>query len=405
MRVKVSNPDLSGEERTYLTADYSSGTSLTVRNSEGFTTSWYAIIGEPGQEQTEAIVISASPNDTTITIGSALNFSHPKSTPVYLSQWNQISFERKPSGGSYAVISGSPSDIEWDESDKKSLIEISGGATTDTYKWRFYNSTTATYSDYSDELAGTGLTRYKVGYLLQQVRKNPVSQSVDDETIIGYFNDYQQDLVYVEIPKAWWFKKEGTPVSTTADDYTYDIVSNWSDFMAMESLLYRYVNGSTDVTYPLTFSPLNEFYNLKSDANQSSDDYGKYWTLLPADTTATKGYIGLHPTPDTTACYLKPVYFFTLTSLDSFGDTIVVPFPKGYIDYALYRISDDIKNDDALAGKFNSRVARGITYLKRLARRQLGQPELFRFRGHKGWSRMFGAGGRLNSPESRENYW
>ena len=207
MKVKVSNPELTPDESTYLTADYSSGTTLTVRNSEGLTTSWYAIIGEPGQEQTEAIVISASPTDTTVTIGSALNFAHPKSTPIYLSQWNQISFERKPTGGSYAVISGSPSAIEWDEPDKKSLIVVDGGVTTDTYKWRFYNSTTAGYSDYSDELAGTGLTRFKVGALIQQVRKNPIVQSVDDETIIGYFNDYQADLVYPEIPKAWWFKK------------------------------------------------------------------------------------------------------------------------------------------------------------------------------------------------------
>jgi hypothetical protein len=401
MKVKVSNPDLAPDETTYLTADYSSGTTLTVRNSEGLTTSWYAVIGEPGQEQTEASAISALPTDTTVTI-SALKFAHPKSTPIYLSQWNQISFERKPSGGSYSV--NQTVSIEWDESDKKSLIVVDGGQTSDTYRWRFYNSTLATYSDYSDELAGTGLTRFKVGYLIQQVRKNPIVQSVDDETIIGYFNDYQADVVYPEIPKAWWFSKEGTAVATVASAYTKDVYANWSDFSSMDLMLYRYVNGDTDITYPLTFSPKQEFYNLKSDSNQATDDYAKYWTLLPPDSTATKGYIAIHPTPKTTACYYKPVYFYELSSLDSFGDTVVVPFPKGYVDYALYRIADDIKNDDNLAGKFNARVSRGIVYLKRLARRQLGQPELFRFRGQRGWSRLYGEQSRLNSSESRELY-
>lgn len=404
MKIKVANPDLSLEEATYLTADYSSGTTLTIRNSEGFTTNWYAIVGEPGQEQTESTLISAAPTDTTLTI-AALKFSHPKSTPVYLSQWNQLDFEQKPSGGSFARISGYPSGIEWDDADKKTTVVVSGGTTTDTYRWRFYNSTLGTYSDYSDELAGTGLTRFNVGHLILQVRKNPIAQAVDDETIINYFNDYQADVVYPEIPKAWWFKKEGTRVHPTASDYTYDIYANWSDYKQMDILLYEYISGDTDITYALTFSPTQEFYDLKSDSDQATDDNAKYWSLLPPDTTALKGYIGLHPTPKTATCYIKPIYFFELTDLNSFGDRIVVPYPKGYVDYALYRIADDIKNDQTLADKFSSRVGRGIIYLKRLARSQLGQPELFRFRGVGGWSRLYGHGGRINSSDARELYW
>ena len=93
MKIKVSNPDLSGEERTYISSDYSSGTTLTVGNNEGFTTSWYVVVGEPGQEKTEAAQIASTTGSTTITISSALKFAHAKSTPVYLSQWNQLCFE------------------------------------------------------------------------------------------------------------------------------------------------------------------------------------------------------------------------------------------------------------------------------------------------------------------------
>ncbi len=49
---------------------------------------------------------------------------------------------------------------------------VTGGVSTDTYKWRYFSGGT-TYSDYSDELLGTGLERENVGFLIQQVQKNP----------------------------------------------------------------------------------------------------------------------------------------------------------------------------------------------------------------------------------------
>jgi hypothetical protein len=404
MKVKIQNPDLSGEERTYLTSAYSSGTTLTVRNNDGFTDNWFVVVGEPGQEQTESRRIASTTGNTTITISSALRFSHSKSCPVYLCQWDEWSFENKPTGGSFSEIDDSPVDIGWDNYDLTTIIVVSGGLTTDTYRWRPYNSYLTTYGTYSDELAGTGLTRYQVGYLIQQVQKNPLAKEVSDENIIDYFNDYQA-LVYEEMPKAWWFTKEGTALATTASTYKYAISSNWTDFLSMKFMLYRYVSGDNDMTYPLTWSPTLEFYNLKSDANQSTDDSVKYWTILPPDDDSAKGYIGLHPTPKTDDCYLKPVYYFELTDLDSFGDTIVVPHPKGYIDYALYRICDDIKSNQADADKYERRVRGSIIALKRRGKRQLGQPEFFRFRGARGWSRLFGEGGITSSSESREDYW
>lgn len=404
MRVKISNPDLSGEEKTFITTDYTSGTSVTVRNNNNITVGKFIIAGEPGQERTETKLVSSQSGDTIVMISATLKFAHPKSTPVYAFLYDKISFERKPSGGSFAEISGSPFDIDWDNDDNKTIISVPSGVSSDTYRWRFYNSSTATYSDYSDELAGTGIPRTKLGYVIQQVRRNPVSQGISDETLIDYANDFQA-LVYEEVPKAWWFVKEGTDASTDEDTYRYAITANWSDFLSMKFMLYKYVNGSTNNTFPLSFIPLQEFYNLKADANQSSDDNVRGWTLLPPDSTSPKGYVGLHPTPETDDCFLRPVYQFELTSLDSFGDTLVIPEVKGYIDYILYRIYDDIKSDTTNATKYNVRVARSIQGLKKRSKRQLGQSELFRYRGTQGWSKQFGSGGLTSSSDLRENYW
>lgn len=404
MKIQIFNPDLSNEERTYLDADYSSGTSLTVRNNDGFTAGYYVVVGEPGQEQTESAQIVSTTGDTTITIAGALKFSHPKSAPIYESKWNQWSVERSSSAtGTFATITSSPFDIEWDNKDLSTLVEDVSGSSSYYYKWRPYNSYATSYGTYSDVLSGGGQDRNAVGYVINQVKRNPLAKDVDDETIIEYFNDFQE-LVYEEMPKAWWFKKEGTQVATAVDTYKYSISTNWSDFLSMNYMLYRYISGDTDVTYPLTFSPLVEFYNLKADSDQPSEDYAKYWTVLPPDANSAKGYIGIHPTPKSDDCYLAPVYNRSLTDLDTFGDTLVVPKPKGYVDYALYRIASDIKLDMSNADKYNSMVRSDIISLKRRSRVQLGQPEFNRFRGQRGWSRNFGDGSYLSSQDAKELY-
>jgi hypothetical protein len=405
MKIQIFNPDLSSEERTYLDADYSSGVTLTVRNNSSFTANYFVVVGEPGQEQTECKQISSTTSNATITIAGALKFSHPKSTPVYLSKWDKWAVERSNSAtGTFAVITNSPFDIEWDNKDLATLVEDVSGSSSHYYRWRPLNSITSTYGSYSDILSGGGQSRSTVGYVINQVKRNPLAKDIDDETIIEFFNDFQE-LVYEEIPKAWWFLKEGTQVSTVADTYKYSISDNWSDFLSMKYMLYRYTNGDVDVTYPLSFSPQIEFYNLKADSDQATDDYATRWSFLPPDSSSALGYIGIHPTPDSTNCYLAPVYNFALTDLNTFGDTLVVPKPKGYVDYALYRIASDIKLDMSNADKYNSMVRSDIISLKRRSRRQLGQPEFTRFRGQRGFSKNFGDWSYQSNQDSRELYW
>ena len=74
------------------------------------------------------------------------------------------------------------------------------------------------------------------------------------------------------------------------------------------------------------------------------------------------------------------------------------------MDYALYRIADDIKLDSNNADKYNARVRADIIALKKRSRRQLGQPEFTRFRGVRGWSRNFGDGSYLSNQDARELY-
>jgi hypothetical protein len=405
IKLRITNPRLNVEERTYVDSDYSSGTTLTVRNNDGFTATQICVAGEPGQEQTESKDISSVSGSTSIVLSGAFSFAHAKGTPVYESDWDQVSVERATaSGGTFSEITNSPFNISWDDAQLSTLIVDSAGATTSYYKWRFKNSATGSYSSYSGELPAAGLGRNTAGYVMGKVRNNPVAKGVTDQQMYQFMNDLQ-DIVYEEIPKAWWFTKEGTAVATAASTFKYSISDNWSDFKSMKYLMYEYVSGSTDNIYALTFIPEIEMRNYKTDQNQSDSDSVRMWTFYPPDTSSAKGYLAVHSTPETATCYLRPVYFFELTDIDSFDDTLVIPKPKIYEDYILYRIYDDIKGDSANADKYNLRVVSGIVSLKKLSKRQLGQREFRRFRGVRGYSKMFGELGTMSLDDYRENYW
>lgn len=411
LRLKIENIELRKEESSYLDADAAAdATTLTVRNNDNFTANRWLIIGEPGQEQTEQAKIASTSSNTTVVIATGLKFAHPKSTPLYESGYDKVQVQRTPTGSeSWSAISGSPFTLDWDNYDEygkiTTLIEDSSGSSAShSYRWRFYNSATGGYTAWSGTLPGTGLARDTAGFIIQKVRRNSITRGVADEVLYHYINDLQ-DIVYEQMPKAWWFSKTGTEVATEASTSSYSISDNWSDFLSMQYLLYRYISGSTDNTYPLNFVPELEYYDFKADANKPESDTARRWTLLPPDSDSAKGYIGIDPTPESDDCYIKPIYFFELSDIDSFEDTLVIPKPKIYEDYIFYRIYDDIKNDDANAEKFDIRVASSIQALKLRTKRQKGQRTWRRYRGPRGYQNLFGRYSAGSTDEYRENYW
>jgi hypothetical protein len=404
-KFRVNNPDLSFEEQTFLDADFLSGTTLTVRNNENFLADYFVVIGEPSHEQTELRTIQSLSGATSIIVTTAPSFSHPKSTPLYQCQWNKVSVERKSGSGSYSEIASSPFLLDWSDEDNSTLINDPSGDSSSIYRWRFFNDTTSTYSSYSGELSASGLSRDQAGFVIQKVRRNKqLTEGVSDEDMYDYMNDFH-DVIREQIPDAWWFEEQGTPVSTTPDQYTFSISDNWPSLSTINYMLYRYVNGSIDETYPLTYTTRIEFYNAKRDSDQTTDDLVGEWTLLPKDANSDLGYIGIHPTPRTDDCYLIPVYNKELTDISSFSDTLLIPKPKAYEDYILYRIAHDIKGDTVKAAEYNANTASNISALKKLAKRQVGQKDFLKFRGQKGYSRLFRGIGYARPVDDRVNYW
>lgn len=401
--LKIQNPSLKGRERTYLTSRYSSGTTLTVANTDNFSANRTAVTGVPGEEKTEAKKISSIPGSTSLTISAALNFTHPVNTPVFESKWDQIQVQRKASGGSFANISGSPFEIDWDNEDGFTYVDISTGfSLTDTYRWQFISSGAGDESGYADVLIGTGLARNSVGYAIKMIRQNPVAKNIAGEVVVEYFNDLH-DEEFENNPEAWYLQKEGDEISTVADTATYNISSNISDFGRMKYLMYHYTSGDVEDIYPLNEISEIEMRNRKSDQNQSSDDNAIDWSFYPPDSNSAKGYIVLDPTPDTANQGIVPIYYQELDAVDSYGDTLVIPKLKTYVDYGLYRIYEDIE-DDITANKYEARVRRDLTGLKSRQHRQVGQKIFMKFMGHKGAKRLF-TQRRGTGQTEKELYW
>lgn len=168
MIVQIVNPDISENEITYLSADAAAGaSSLTVQNTEGFTAGDYIVVGKYGVDQSELCKISTVSGNSTITLTAVLKFSHSIDTPITFVKYNQyVVYSASSKTGSYSQV-GSATDIEVD-SDFSEFEDTSGSSST-WYKFRFYNSTSAQFSDYSDPVQGSGYTDDSVKAIMDRI--------------------------------------------------------------------------------------------------------------------------------------------------------------------------------------------------------------------------------------------
>lgn len=403
--IKIKNPKIPEKEDTFLTTKYSSGTALTVRDNEGWAQHDVAVCGHPGDENCEARLLTSVSGNTTLNIASAYKRSHDVDSPVFRSDWNQISLERKPSGGAFAEIAEGKQDIEWDEKDGFTKINVAAFVSSDTYRWRFYNSGSGTYSDYSGELPGTGLTQFHAGYLIEVVRyfgKIPAHLGITDLDILRSLNRGQREVDTMH--DRWWFAltqdTDATRVTSVANTYKYDLPTLFRGMDVLQVL------DEQNQRYNLTFVPLIEFDSMKVDNADTSNhtNFTRAWTLLPPDDSNLVGYFGVHPTPEDTSIYFYRRYYRFLPELTSFASKTLIPLPETLINWALFEIYK-LREDRDNASFYYQLYTENVNMLKRIQRRQIGQAEIARFRGQRGYSKLFGEYGVSNFDSYRETHW
>ena len=140
------NPD------TYLDADSAIGVSTLTANGNDFSANQYAVIGQPGNEKSEIFQVSSA-GTTSITINGTLSFAHNRGDIVRFIPYNQLTPERSTDGGTtFSALSA----ISIRPDASETYLQRPTDASTDVYRFRFYNSTSTNYSAYSANATATG---------------------------------------------------------------------------------------------------------------------------------------------------------------------------------------------------------------------------------------------------------
>jgi len=420
-RISIGNPDLRNTYKSYLASAYSSGTTLSLLSNVSFAANDLLVAGEAGEELSELESIASITGKTSITVSAALDFAHPKDTPVYKAPWNFVEIEgRSSSAGTFALITQSA--IQWDK--LNTVYYHTAGAATWEYRFRFYNSKITLYSEYSPTVTGTGFSKNQVGYMIRNVRQ--ITNDLDgrvagDRQIIRFFNAAQD--VIRGAKKDWWFLKvTDSSKTTTISVNKYALPTNMGDLGNLDDIRFRYADGgASDLTYALKFMSEKEFDVYVQDNNRTTDDYLTHYTLSEADSSSDPGYFLTYPTPKTTGngtFYIR--YYRDIEDLDTVDDETLVPIPAILENFAIAQV-EKIKGNENKAtlyeelfygrqqvGRRQVGVDMGINLLIKIdssRRNPAGQPmQLKRWIGRSNIGRLYN--NRFESADDRrEKYW
>lgn len=383
-----------------MTREGSDGdTTLTVENTEGFSNEDYLVIGEMGEEGTEMVQINAAvTSDHSLTI-TALVHDHPAYTPVYFIHSNQYAVEYKAPGGAFVHIA--TPDIEVDE--KESEYSHSGGVSAGLYRTRFYNSTTAVFGGYSDEVLGSGYGRRSLRFMVEKVlllAKDPDAQIATREEIKDFINNAQDEVRDILGNKAWFLWKEGTAVNGVAGQSRYALPSDWE---LLDTIKCQFNDGVENAKYRLKYKHALEWDYETADLTAEDNDDTRFFTVWPPDDTYAYGSFSVHPAPEHAYHTFYPCYWKIMDDLDSDADITDIPRPRILQNYALAQVAKIRGEEDRSKGYMNNFMV-GVSYLKKTQRKVYSPMSLKTYRGRNWMSRMMG-NRRPHSDSDRERYW
>lgn len=353
-RIRVQNLLLDKSFKTFISTDYipaTSGVTLQALSTVSFTANDILIIGEPREELTEKVTLNSVTDIDTFVLTSNLNFSHPKSTSIYKSPFDKISIESRVPNGTFAEIVST--NIQWDNKNNETVYYDTSGLDTTEYRFRFYNSVTSSYAEYSPTITGAGFTKAQVGYMIDEVRgvvNDKERKIVTDDELIRYFST-AQDIIYARNPRYWFLLvdtyRQSNGISCIGRTDVYDLAT-YADYGHLDRVRFLYNNGTTQQIYGLNNEAGIEFDIQVSDLTQTGNDYADSYKLLPADSLSIVGYLQIYPKPINTYGTLYPIYYRKMASLDTVDDATLVPLPQLLENYAIAQV-ERLKGNDTKA--------------------------------------------------------
>lgn len=267
MKVIAFNPDISQDERTFLSRRIAAGaTVLNVKNSDRMAVGERILVGEMSRERSEIVEV-ASKTPTTITLAGATVFPHDADDPVTLLQYDQIRFYRSTAGepGPFSLLH--TTDVDVDNADGKTYYDDVNALDDYWYQIAYYDSVHDEESERSASIQSTGYEDGSAGRLILDI-----AEQVNDKefltwsinTYLAVMNDISDDLI-TQAKRPYRFLKRlalldvelgGTAVPYPADLWKIDYVeANIASPVSVDVIRPKVVSAG-DMRYRQSQTPL-----------------------------------------------------------------------------------------------------------------------------------------------------
>ncbi len=238
-------PSLEGNNSSFLEADIAAGVSSLSTNGTFFSANQYIIIGQPGSEKSEIIQISGAPTATAITLIGVTSFPHNRGDLITFVEYNQIEPQRSTDGISYSALTK----IDINPQVTETYLQRTGDATTDYYKYRFYNTTSGLYSGYSDPVIASGYDDNSV-YAIKQRALSQLGEKVTDLITEDFLNDALNEARRI------------VDMGTAVVDGVSQRVLRWSFRTKFNTDIGNIISGTWSVTTPTDLRDRNTYKNI-----------------------------------------------------------------------------------------------------------------------------------------------
>ena len=166
MIITIAHPAL-GPQKTYTTAQVLANALISsVENNDDFTSGDLVLFGEYGTEKCDVVSLTGITGNSTLNHATGPVFSYSARTPIQQLLFNQAAIYRADSQeGTYSLLTTTGLNVD----ESVTAYNDVGGTASNWYKVRYKNSVTGVFSDYSDEVQGTGYTNQSLHSMADEI--------------------------------------------------------------------------------------------------------------------------------------------------------------------------------------------------------------------------------------------
>ena len=274
MIIKVKNNQHEEAPKTALSAPLSaSGTTVTVKNINGFTDNWNVQIGEVGEEKTQIIEIEGAPSGSSILLAGTIKDPHPADTPVYCVKYNQIVFERSTDGTAGTATEVDDGTIGITADSMYTQWDDTSGSTSYAYKTKYRSTGLASNSSESDWIKPGGHDFYSLAKIRDRIKSKMINERVSDDQIDDWINEWMHEMngVLIDVNKDYAIGTADVSFSGTSQ---YGTITS-EDFKQIRRAWYTQ-DGSqwykmtkqeyTDFSPETEYNETHPYYHMKGDS-------------------------------------------------------------------------------------------------------------------------------------------